>query len=211
MTKKKRSRRALLILLVLVLAGGIYYRRQLVDWASSFITNVISPAQRTAPSTPRGTSTSRALVSTTPVVTTTAIIVTSTPTSSPLILTFSASKLAGTNSPLLPFGASDFKRALDAHKLIVLYFYSNSTTSSIEEYPEIIDAFNQLSTDKIVGFKINVNDDITEAELRVTRDYNVATSNTKIFLKYNQEVLRSSESWDQQEYLNQFTKILTTL
>lgn len=209
MRRKKRTRYPLLIL-ILLLGFGIYYRESIAGWAEALgvkpntINNASSTAKIVSVTPPT-------LVSSTTNITAPAMIVTSTSNPAPAPLTFSSKKLAGTNSFLLEFGTSDFKRARDARKLIVFYFYSDLDALARDEYPEIIDAFNQLSTDQVVGFKINMSDDISESEFKITQDFNIATSNTKIFLKENREVLRSTESWDQQEYLNQFAKTLTDL
>ncbi len=125
---------------------------------------------------------------------------------------FSGTTLAGTQAPLLRFTQSDFDRVVNQNKLIILYFYSNNDNTSTDELPEIIDAFNQLSTDRVIGFVVHINNEnVTADELAITNTMRVNTPDTKIFVKYSKELFHTTDSWDQQTYLSQITQRLSSL
>lgn len=118
--------------------------------------------------------------------------------------------LAGTSAPLIDFNKVDYDEALKSDKLIVLYFYANWCPICKEELPNgLYPAFNQLTTDKVIGFRVNYNDSQTDNdEENLARDFGVAYQHTKVFLKNGQRVLKSPESWDKDRYLSEINKIL---
>lgn len=122
---------------------------------------------------------------------------------------FKGAQLAGAVAPLLEFNAVDYARSLQSGKLIVLYFYANWCPICKKEFPELVDAFNQLSTDQVIGFRVNFNDNATdEVETNLAREYGVAYQHTKVFVKNGERLLKSPDSWDQQRYLLEIMKAL---
>jgi len=112
--------------------------------------------------------------------------------------------LGGTSSPLLDFNKADYDLALKSDKLIVLYFYANWCPICRKEFPEMQTAFNQLTTDGTIGFRINYKDNQTDNdEVNLAREFAVTYQHTKIFLKNGQKILKSLESWDKNRYLNE--------
>ena len=70
-------------------------------------------------------------------------------------------------------------------------------------------AFNELSSDKVVGFLVNYNDDQTDDDERnLAREFGVAYQHTKVFLKDGQRILKSPESWNKDRYLNELNNVL---
>jgi thiol-disulfide isomerase/thioredoxin len=123
--------------------------------------------------------------------------------------TYTGSVLAGTSSPLLDFNATDFAAAKASNKLIVLYFYADWCPICAEEFPKMQAAFNSLTTDQVVGFRVNFNDDETDAtEEALAREHGVAYQHTKVFIKNGQRSLKSPETWDQSRYTTEITNAL---
>lgn len=114
---------------------------------------------------------------------------------------YSGTVLAGTSAPLLDFTKADYEAALKTDKLIVLYFYANWCPICRAEFPVMQEAFNDLTTDAVVGFRVNYNDNQTDAnEKNLAREFGVAYQHTKVFVKNGKQVLKSPESWDKNRY-----------
>ena len=119
--------------------------------------------------------------------------------------------ISGKSSPLLDFNKADYNVALKSDKLIVLYFYATwcpickyETTAAF--YP----AFNELTTDKVIGFRVNYNDDDTDQdEVGLAREFGVAYQHTKVFLQNGQRILKSPESWNKERYLGEINKYIS--
>lgn len=122
---------------------------------------------------------------------------------------YSGAVLAGTSAPLLDFNKADFEAAVKSDKLVVLYFFANWCPICAEEFPKMQSAFNELTTDQVVGFRVNYNDNQTDAdEKALAREHGIAYQHTKVFLKSGQQILKSPETWAQARYLTEITKAL---
>ncbi len=118
--------------------------------------------------------------------------------------------LAGKSAPLLDFTKADYDMAIKSDKLVVLYFYANwcqickaETANAL--YPE----FNKLTSDKVVGFRVNYNDSDTDSnEKALASQFGVAYQHTKVFVKNGQRILKSPEGWDQSRYDTEINKAL---
>lgn len=112
-------------------------------------------------------------------------------------LKFSGQILAGTKSPLLDFNKTDYDKAVASGKLVTLYFYANWCPICRAEFPKMQEAFNQITDDKVVGFRVNYNDDQTDNdEKELAREFGVAYQHTKVFVKNGQRLLKAPESWN---------------
>lgn len=126
-----------------------------------------------------------------------------------LVDEYSGTRLAGDRSALLDFNQADYEAALKTNKLIVLYFYANWCPVCREEIPKLYQAFDQLPTDQVIGFRVNYNDNATDAaERELARQHGVAYQHTKIFVKNGQRVLISPESWEADRYLAEINQAL---
>ena len=123
-------------------------------------------------------------------------------------LEFSGQILAGTESPLLDFSQSDYDKAAASDKLIVLYFYANWCPICREEFPKMQRAFDQISDDGVIGFRVNYNDNETDNnEKTLAREFGIAYQHTKVFIKNEQRVLKAPESWNSAEtYLSKINE-----
>ncbi len=110
---------------------------------------------------------------------------------------------------LLDFNKADYDKALVSDKLIVLYFYANWCPICREEFPIMQNVFNELNTDKVIGFRVNYNDNQTDNdEINLARQFGVAYQHTKVFIKDNQRILKSPEGWDANRYNTEINKAL---
>ena len=131
-------------------------------------------------------------------------------TSGETMMKYIGSVLAGKSAPLLDFKKADYDAALKSDKLIVLYFYANWCPICKAEFPLMQKVFNELDTDKVIGFRVNYNDDQTDDnEKNLAREFGVAYQHTKVFVKNGQKVLKSPQGWDDKRYDTEINKALT--
>lgn len=117
--------------------------------------------------------------------------------------------LAGTKAQLLDFVKVDYEKALASDKLIVLYFYADWCPVCQAEFPKMISAFNKLTSDEVVGFRVNYKDDFTdEDEVALAKQFGIAYQHTKVFVKNGAQVLKSPEGWDEARYISEIEKAL---
>lgn len=124
-------------------------------------------------------------------------------------LVYKGERLAGDKSPLLEFTPEDYAAAKLSDKLVVLYFYANWCPVCREEFPKMEDAFDELSSDKVIGFRVNYNDNETsEAERELAREFGVAYQHTKVLLKNGERIGKYPDSWDKERYLTEINSSL---
>jgi thiol-disulfide isomerase/thioredoxin len=117
--------------------------------------------------------------------------------------------LAGSVAPVIDFNAEDFQVASASDKLIVLYFYANWCPICKAEVPRMYVAFDELTTDEVIAFRVNYKDsDTDEAEEELAREHGVAYQHTKVFLRNGERVLKAPDSWDTERYLSEITNAL---
>lgn len=125
------------------------------------------------------------------------------------MMKYSGAMLAGKTAPLLDFNKTDYDMAIKSDKVVVLYFYANWCPICIAEFPIMQEEFNQLTTDKVIGFRVNYNDSQTDGdEKNLAREFGVAYQHTKIFIKNGQRILKSPEGWDKNRYATEINKAL---
>lgn len=117
--------------------------------------------------------------------------------------------LAGKTAKIFDFNKEDYEKAIASDKLIVLYFYANWCPICRLEIPKFYKSFDNLSTDRVIGFRINFNDgDTDNDEKNLAREFGVAYQHTKVFLKNGQRILKSPETWNEERYLSEINKYL---
>ncbi len=109
-----------------------------------------------------------------------------------------------TSAPVQEYSKKTYEAALNSGKLVALYFYANWCPICKEEFPKMEDAFKELPSDKVVGIRVNYNDNETDdGERALAKEFGVAYQHTKVFLKNKERVLKSPEGWDKTRYLTE--------
>jgi len=118
--------------------------------------------------------------------------------------------LAGSASPLLDFSKEDYEKAKQSDKLIVLYFYANwCPICKAETTDALYPAFNELTDEQVIGFRVNYNDsDTDDDEKMLAREFGVGYQHTKVFLRSGKRILKSPESWSKERYLSELKRTL---
>lgn len=117
--------------------------------------------------------------------------------------------LAGTSAPLLDFTKADYDAAVRLGNVIVLYFYAEWCPICKIEFPRMQAAFDELKTDKVIGFRVNYNDNQTDgSEKDLAKGFGVAYQHTKVILKDGKQLLKAPDGWDKARYLAEINKAL---
>ncbi len=124
---------------------------------------------------------------------------------------YTGTVLAGKSAPLLEFNKADYDTAMASDKLVVLYFYANWCPLCKEEVSNaLIPAFNELTTDKVVGIRINYKDSDTDSEEKALAvKFGIPYQHTKVFVKNGKQLLKAPDSWNKARYLDEINKALT--
>ena len=127
------------------------------------------------------------------------------------MMKYSGAVLAGTLAPVLDFNKTDYDAAIASDKLVVLYFYANWCPICKEETKNsLYPAFSELTTDRVVGIRVNYKDSDTDKdEEALARQYGIAYQHTKVFVKNGKQVLKAPDSWDKARYLTEINKVIT--
>lgn len=125
----------------------------------------------------------------------------------PLALT--GTKLAGSASPLLIFNEADYNAALKSSNTVLLWYYAEWCPTCKLEQKDVIAAFNEFTKPGVVGFRVNINDnDTSRAEEQTARDYGVAFRHTKVAIKEGERVLKTTEVWKKEHYLENLNNFI---
>jgi thiol-disulfide isomerase/thioredoxin len=123
---------------------------------------------------------------------------------------YSGKVLAGSSAPLIDFNKPDYDAALKTGKPVLLYFYATWCPICRAELPHLYGAFNELSTDRLIGFRVNFNDaDTDDNEINLARQFGIAYQHGKVFLKDGKSILKSIETWDKSRYLSEINKVIS--
>ena len=117
--------------------------------------------------------------------------------------------LAGKSAPFLEFNSTDYNKALTEDKIIFLDFYANWCPICRAEESILHTGFNSLTTDQVIGFRVNYNDSDTDSdEKALAKQFNITYQHTKVILKTGKEFSKSLEGWDQQKFNQEINKAL---
>lgn len=117
--------------------------------------------------------------------------------------------IAGKSDPFLEFNKKDYDKALAKNKIIVLNFYANWCPICRAEEPAIHEGFNLLTSDQVIGFRVNYNDSDTDAdEKALAKQFKITYQHTKVILKNRQEFSRFLDSWDKSAFNKEIGKAI---
>lgn len=123
---------------------------------------------------------------------------------------YTGTVLAGTSAPLIDYNKADYDAAVKSDKLIVLYFYANWCPICKEETANsLYPAFNELTTDKVVGIRINYKDSETDSdEKALAVQFGIPYQHTKVFVRNGKQILKAPDSWNKMRYLDEIHKAI---
>ena len=122
---------------------------------------------------------------------------------------YSGKVLAGENSPYLEFNRADYDKAQASGKIIFLDFYANWCPICRAEAPILKSGFDNLTSEKIIAFRVNFNDSDTDAdEKALAKQFNVPYQHTKIILKGGKGIDRSTDQWNKETFDKEINKLL---
>lgn len=123
---------------------------------------------------------------------------------------YTGTVLAGKSAPLLEFNKADYDAAIASDKLVVLYFYANWCPVCKEETANALyPAFNELTTDKVIGFRVNYKDNETNSdEKALVVQYGIPYQHTKVLVKNGKQILKAPDGWNKARYTTEINKAL---
>ncbi|OGD70105.1 hypothetical protein A3A84_01595 [Candidatus Collierbacteria bacterium RIFCSPLOWO2_01_FULL_50_23] len=124
--------------------------------------------------------------------------------------TMEGNKIAGQKSFYFAYTKDDYQRALDGDKIIFLDFFANWCPFCRAEAPEIEAGFNNLDSDRLIGFRVNYNDSETDAnEKALAEQYKITYQHTKVILVNGKEIYRSGDPWTREDFDTVINRILS--
>lgn len=107
-------------------------------------------------------------------------------------------------SPFIEFNQHDFETTQANGDTALLWYYANWCPTCRVEQASIEDAVAEFQTPGVVIFRVNINDSATtDEEVATAREYGVAFRHTKVAVKGNERVLKTTETWNKGHYLEQ--------
>lgn len=122
---------------------------------------------------------------------------------------YSGRVLAGSSSPYIVFNKTDYDKAQSLGKVVLLDFYANWCPICRTEQPEIRSGFDSLTSDKVVGFRVNYNDSDTDNdEKALATQFKIPYQHTKVILKNGKEISRSFGVWDKEMFSKEISSAI---
>ena len=126
-----------------------------------------------------------------------------------IIPTPKATTTATTTSNVKPFDVESYKQAASSGQVVGLYFYAKWCNECKAEYLLFEKEMNKLNKNKAIGFQVNYRDSETsKEEAEVARQFAVTVQNTKVLIKDNKRLLKSTEAWTATRYQTELTQAL---
>jgi hypothetical protein len=117
---------------------------------------------------------------------------------------FSGYVLAGNTTKYIEYNKQDFDLAVTKMKVVLLVFYKNGQASSKTEEVNVFDAFNSMTYDNMVGFRVHFQDGLDTAdEQALAAKYNIKSGNTKVILTDGKVYATDPDVWNTAMYRSQ--------
>ena len=117
--------------------------------------------------------------------------------------------ISGKSSPFVEFTKAGYDKAISDGKIVFLDFYANWCPICRAEAPVIDSGFNGLTSDQVVGFRVNFNDPETDAdEKALASELNIPYQHTKVILVDGKEVFRSTDQWKKEDFDSAMQQVL---
>ena len=108
--------------------------------------------------------------------------------------------IAGNSSQYLNFTSEDYEEAKSSGKVVFLNFYANWCPICRAEAPDIAAGFNSLTTENVIGFRVNYNDSDTDnVEKALAKEFGITYQHTKVITKGGKVIYKAIEQWDKNQ------------
>ncbi len=119
-----------------------------------------------------------------------------------------AELLSGKQAKYYTFTQEAYEQALKENKIILLYFYANWCPICRVEQPSTKAAFDELSNENIIGFRVNYKDSDTDMdEQALAKEFQIPYQHTKVIIKDGKQVLKAPDSWNKARYIEELEKV----
>lgn len=119
-----------------------------------------------------------------------------------MMRTYTGTVIAGTSAPYIEFNKVDYEKTKAEGKIIFLEFYANWCPICRAQAPKLVEGFNALTDDSVVGFRVNYNDDQTdEDEKKLAKDFGVSYQHTHVIVKDGKVISKSTDDLDTESFM----------
>ncbi len=100
-----------------------------------------------------------------------------------------------------------YDSAIVEGKVVYLYFYASWCPICKESRPKILEAFNKMNFDDVIGFEVHYNDnEVTDEDREITRKYQIPYQHTTIIAKNGEQVFKSLEGLTTEKLIEEIEK-----
>lgn len=112
----------------------------------------------------------------------------------------------GMGAPLAEYSRQRYEKAASSEKLVVLNFHANWCPVCKNEVEELRKAAAELDPEKVEILMVSYKDnEATDEEEALAREYGVAYQHTKVFLKNGERILKSPEAWKKERFIEEIS------
>jgi hypothetical protein len=110
--------------------------------------------------------------------------------------------------PVQRFDRDIYNEELASEKVVMLYFDADRCSQCREEFGVMERVFEGMPAEFVAGFRVRMGTGASSAEEAIAREHDVETANTKLLLRGGQSVVKTSESWDMQRYIEEIIGVI---
>lgn len=107
------------------------------------------------------------------------------------------------------FTKVDYDKAKEEGKIIYLEFAADWCPSCQAQHPKIVDAFENLNNQNVVGFRVNYKDSRTDQdEVDLARQFGITYQHTRIILDSKGSIVnRATGEWSSEQIVEELNKV----